>query len=361
MHRFISDVLRPRRTTRRAVALAVAGLAALTGCTAEAAPAPEARVSTLEIELPVKEAVWTRGSIYALSEESPQVAKIDPIVPPDAESPRTARTTLSAPLQDVGENLATSLEVRGAVYVPQPSLDRVAMLGLRDLRRLGTFPAGPKPSHVDVDTGSQLLLALSEDGTTVTGVWLRGLSSIPRQEVDAGPKAEVDAAKRGRPIDYHVTGPGGIAHYKGAAGGVEKKDEIDISAHRTTGDETKVTRLYVVEEGTGHLLAVGTKPAADGLVVAAEADLGEPVKHVGVDATRIYAATETKLVVLETDSYEGYVDNSFSVVDTIHFRNALDSEVLKSAPLSGLAVGDDRVYLTLEGEPYVVSIAKPGI
>ncbi len=343
------------------VALAVAGSAALAGCTAEAAPPPEARVAALRIEVPVKEPVWERGAIYALAEEAKQVVKVEPVEPTTSSAPRTARTTMSEPLTDVGENLATSLKVRGAVYVPQPSLDRVAMLGLRELRRLGTFPAGPEPSWVDVDPGSQLLLALSEDGSTVSGVWLRGLSPIPQQEVDAGPDAELDAAKRGRPVDYHVAGPEGIARYKGAAGGVEKKDEIAVSAHKSTGDETKVTRLYVVEEGTGHLLAVGTKPAADGLVVAAEADLGEPAEHVGVDATRIYAATESTLVVLETDSYEGYQDNRFSVVDTIEFRKTLDSEPLRSAPLSGLAVGDDRVYLALKGEPYLVSIAKPGI
>lgn len=343
------------------LAVGVAGLAALTGCTAEAAPPPEARVTALHVEVPVKEPVWERGSVYALAEGSPQVVKVDPVEPQQPGAPPAARTTLSEPLPDVGENIATSLKVRGAVYVPQPSLDRVAVLGLRDLRERGTFPAGPKPSWVDVDQGSQLLLALSEDGSTVSGVWLRGLSPIPSHEVDAGPEAELDAAKRGRLVDYHVAGPEGIAHYKGAAGGVEQKGEIAVGAHKSTGDETKATRLYVVEEGTRHLLAVGTKPAADGLAVAAEADLGEPVEHIGVDATRIYAATANKLVVLETDSYEGYTGQGFSIVDTIDFRTVLHREALRSAPLSGLAVGDDRVYLTLEGEPYVVSIAKPGI
>jgi hypothetical protein len=351
-----------RRSAHRAVAVAVAGLAALAGCTAEATTPPEARVTALQIEVPVKEPVWTRGAIYALSEETSQVAKIEPIEADETPAgQRIARTTLSEPLPDVGENLATSLKVRGAVYVPQPSLDRVAVLGLRDLRERGTFPAGPKPSHVSVDTGTQLLLALSEDGSTVTGVLLRGFEMLPPREVDAGPEAEVDGAKRGRLVEYHVAGPKGIAHYGGPIYSVEKKHEIGVSAHTSTGDEIKPTRLYVAEEETGHLLAVGTKPALHGMAVAAEADLGEPVEHIGVDATRIYAATENTLVVLETDSYEGYTGRSFSIVDTIDFRTALDREALRSAPLSGLAVGDDRVYLALKGEPYVVSIAKPGI
>jgi hypothetical protein len=179
--------------------------------------------------------------------------------------------------------------------------------------------------------------------------------------VQAGPEAELDGTERGRLIEYHVAGPRGIAHYKGDVGSVERKDGIALSAHRTLGDLVKPTRLYVAEEGTGRLLAVGEKPALDGLAVAAEADLGEPVEYLGVDATRIYAATRNKLVVLETDSYEGYDDNKFSIVDTIDFRRPLEGDVLQRAPLSGLAVGDDRVYLTLEGEPYVLSITKPSI
>ncbi len=347
-----------RHGARKVLVFAAVALPVLVGCAAEAAPAD--RVTALRIEAPVREPVWASGALYALAEEASRVAKIDPYEPASG-GPLAARTTLSAPLPDVGENLTTSTTVRGAVYVPQPSLDRVAVLGLRDLRRLGTFPAGPSPSYVAMDAGSQVLLALSEDGSTVTGVKLRGFTTLPPQEVQAGPKAEVDGPARGRLVEYFVAGPRGIALYEGRPGSVEKKHEIAVSAHTTADDLVKTTRIYVGVEGTDHLLAVGVKPALGGLAVAARADLGEPVEHLGVDETRIYAATKSKLVVLETNSYEGYEGNEFSIVDTIRFRRVLDSEALESASLSGLAVGDDRVYLTLEGEPYVVSIDKPEI
>ncbi|EUA34609.1 hypothetical protein I552_5398 [Mycobacterium xenopi 3993] len=32
---------------------------------------------------------------------------------------------------------------------------------------------------------------------------------------------------------------------------------------------------------------------------------------------------------------------------------------VRSAPVSGMAVGPHRVYLTLAGTPYVLSVAKP--
>ena len=326
-------------SARRAIALAAVGLPVLAGCAGERAPAaPEDRVTALRIEVPVREPVWSEGELLALSAGTGQVARIEPY-PPASGAPLAARTTLSPLLPNVGENLVTSRTVRDAVYVPQPLLDRVAVLGLPDLRPLGTFQAGPSPSFVAMDVGSQVLLALSQDGSTVTGVRVRGFTTLPPQEVRAGPEAELDGAERGRLIEYHVAGPRGIAHYKGSAGSVQKKDGIALSAHRIAGDMAKPTRLYVAEKGTGRLLAVGEKPALDGLAVAAEINLGEPVEYLGVDATRIYAATRNKLVVLETDSYEGYDDNRFGIVDTIDFRRPLEGDVLGSAPLSGLAVG----------------------
>jgi hypothetical protein len=64
--------------------------------------------------------------------------------------------------------------------------------------------------------------------------------------------------------------------------------------------------------------------------------------------------------VLKTNSFEGYPDQMFPIVTTIGFRNALRGAA-RNAALSGLAVGSDRVYLTLQGQPYVLSIAKPSI
>jgi hypothetical protein len=85
------------------------------------------------------------------------------------------------------------------------------------------------------------------------------------------------------------------------------------------------------------------------------------VRELGVDATRIYAATEHTLVVLYTNTYEGYSNNTIPVMENVDFRMALPSQVLQHVPLSGLAVGPARVYLSLQDQPYLISIAKPNL
>lgn len=352
-------VVRLRWGARRAIVLAAAGLSMLAGCSAAgASPGPAASIVELRVDAPVHEPIWSdhARAFFALTDDG-RIAKIDPSEPSGA--PPTARTTLSAPFPDVGEDLVTRI-TEPVVYLPQPKLGRVAVVSGTDLRQVGTLRAGPSPSYLALDSGSDDLLALSEDRSTVTPVDLHDDKVLPSIDVHAGPAAELDASKRGRYIDYHVAGPGGITHYKGSPGSVQNKGEIAISAEKTAGDPIKSSRFYIAEKGTDRLLAVDTKRTEDGLRLVAQANLGEPVHYLGVDQTRIYAATEHKLVVLKTNSYEGYHDQTFPIVATIDFRSALRGEA-RDAPLSGLAVGPDRVYLTLKGQPYVVSIAEPSI
>ncbi|HWR48196.1 MAG TPA: hypothetical protein VN327_11385 [Pseudonocardiaceae bacterium] len=352
-------VARPRWGARRVMALAAVGLPVLAGCSAAGSlPGPAASVVALRIDAPVHHLTWSdpARALFALTSDR-RIAKIDPSGRSGALP--TARTTLSAPFPDVGEDLVTRV-TQGAVYLPQPELGRVAIISDTDLRQIATLPAGPAPSYLTLDSGSDDLLALSADHATVTPIDLHDDTILPATDVHAGPAAELDAGKRGRRIDYYLAGPGGITHYKGSPGSVQDEGEIGISAEKTASDLVKSSRLYVAEKGTDRLLAVDTKRTEDGLELVAQANLGEPVHYLGVDETRIYAATEHKLVVLKTNSFEGYHDQVFPIVTTIGFRSALHGEA-RNAPLSGLAVGPDRVYLTLEGQPYVLSIAKPSI
>lgn len=348
--------------TSPATALATIGALLLAGCSAAGAPSrPQEPVLALRIDAPVHEPVWSdhARALVALTENDPRVAKIAPTSPPG--SPSTAQTTLSEPLRDVGENVATSPTDASVVYVPQPRLDRVAVVSADNLRRVGTLQAGPSPSYVAEDSGSRMLLALSADGSTVTAVDLHGNELASSRKVQAGPEAEVGGGKRGRRIDYHLTGPGGIAHYKGGPSSVQKKGVMALPVETSTGDLVKSSRVYVAERGTDRLYAVDSRRSLHGLEVVARTSLDAPVRHLGVDERRVYAATEDELVVLETNSFEGYGDGKFTVVDTIDVRSALPSAELRGASLSGLAVGPDRVYLSLRDQPYVVSIAKPTI
>ena len=348
---------RPRSRGWRAAALSVVGLLAIAGCSAQAGlPESLPDVRAVKLDHPVYEPTWSRsrGSLFALVHRQPRVAKVDPMARGDPEF------TMSAPLAEVGENIATSPTDQAAVFVPQPGLGRVVALDLPGLQPRDRLAVGHKPSHVGIDSGSKVLLALSEEGTEVTSVDLRENTILPTQQVPAGPLSEVEGPKRGRLIDYHVVGPKGIFHYKGAQGGVKKKAELRIPVSASATDEVKASRVYVAAKGTRKLHAVDTHRGGHGLHVVATSRLGAPVKHLASDEVRLYAVTEHRLVVLETNSFEGFRDNEFQVIERIDYRKALPTEV-KHTPLSGIAVGSERVYLTLDGEPYMVSVGKPDI
>lgn len=258
--------------TSPATALASIGALLLAGCSAAGAPSrPQEPVLALRIDAPVHEPVWSDDArtLVALTEKDPRVAKIAPTSAPGS-SP-TAPTTLSEPLRDVGENVATSPTDGNVVYVPQPRLDRVAVVSAGNLRRVGTLQAGPSPSFVAEDSGSRMLLALSADGSTVTAVDLHGNELASSRKVQAGPEAEVGGGKRGRRIDYHLSGPGGIAHYKGSPFSVQQKGEMPLRAETSAGDLVKPSRAYVAEKGTGRLFAVDAKRSLHGLEVVAQA------------------------------------------------------------------------------------------
>jgi hypothetical protein len=239
-------------------------------------------------------------------------------------------------------------------------LGRVAVVGETDLRPVSALWAGPSPSWLAVDSGADSLLALSQDHLRVTPVDLHDNSVAPSQVVQAGADAEVDGAQRGRRIDFHVTSAAGIVHYRGDPGSIHSEGQVAIRTEKAVGDLTKSSRLYVAEKGTDRLLAVDSQRSGHGLEVVAQAHVGEPVEYVGADETRVYAATEHRLVVLATNSFEGYVDQRFPIISVIDFRTAL-SGAARNAALSGLAVSPDRVYLTVQGQPYLMSVAKPSV
>ncbi|MFD0899327.1 hypothetical protein [Actinomadura sediminis] len=330
-------------------AVALTALAAITACAGGSEPGGKDEVAVLPVAAAVRDPVWSDGALFAPLEDGGRVARIDVGGRP--------RTTLSPPLE-IGENIVVDRTVRDAVYVPQPARGRILMLGRGDLRPAGAFAAGPAPSSVDIDGGSRALLALSRDGATVTAVRLRGLRTLGTVPVHAGPHAELAGPMRGRALEFDLSGPRGIAGYRGEPGSVELQDRIDVPVHSSALDQIDVARSYVAEKGTDRLLAVGERPGGEKLEVLARARLGAPAEHVGTDDARVYAATTTRLVVFETDTFTGYEDERLEPVATIGFRAGLPGS-LRTARLSGLAVGDERVYLTLSGHPHVLSIGKP--
>ncbi|HZQ32994.1 MAG TPA: hypothetical protein VFB19_14820 [Mycobacterium sp.] len=273
-----------------------------------------------------------------------------------------ADTSFSPMLADVGRNFQISPYDSGIALVPQPALNRVAEVKVSDLRPVGAFAAGPTPSYVSQDSGANYLLALSADRSTVTAVDLHRNDILGSQAIATPPpESTIEGAQRGRVVEFHVLGSGGISHYKGHTMPVEKHGELPVSVEAAVGDPTKVSRAYLAEKGTDKLVAVDSKHDRESLEVVGTASVGEPIRAVAVDDTRIYAATDSKLVVLQTNAFGGYPDARIPTLRTFDYRSELPRGPAASASVSGLAAGRHHVFLTLDGVPFVVRVAKPHV
>jgi len=274
-----------------------------------------------------------------------------------AENPDTAHTTLSGPL-DAGRNLQISQRNDRHVFVPQPRRGAVAVVDIATLQSVDHFDAGPAPDYLSEDAGMRILLALSADGSTVTPVEQYGYRALPAATIEHADS--IDGSNRGREIDYHVYGPSGIRYYKGPSSPPKERGTLAMDVAVSAGNNTKVTRTYVADHDHGVLYAVDSLRGGEGLGVAGRAQLpSSPIRYLGTDDTRIYAATDRQLVTLETASFGGYPNDTMHVIHVVDYRANLPAGQAKSAPLSGMAVGPHRVFLTLRGANYVVGVAKP--
>lgn len=267
-----------------------------------------------------------------------------------------ARTRFSAPMGS-GRNLQISRKDERVVFVPQPERGKVAEVDLESLRQVSDFDAGPAPAYLTEDAGLRMLLALSADGKAVTPVDQYGYRTLPTAITSM--KADtIDGANRGREIDYHLFGPSGIRHFQGTSSPAAERGSLDLDVAVSAGDGTAVTRSYVAGRDDATLRAVDSRRGGKGLEVLASTRLPSPIRELGTDDTRIYAATDRELVTLETASFTGFPDGHIHVLRTIDYRSGLPPAA-GAAQLSGMAVGPRRVYLTFAHVPYVVSVAKP--
>lgn len=338
-----------RRLVPALAAVLVGGL--LAGCSGDSTAS---RMHVLRIGVPVHELVWDdqAGVFVGLTQDDRHLVRLDP----------SGHMKLSAALSDVGENVAVSPDGSKA-YLPQPALNRVATFAVSDLRQTGTLRVGTQPSLVDVADHADALLALSANGTTVSGVDLSDHTGIPSTTVDAGPHAELDAGVRDRRVGFHVIGSHDVALYQSgtfSAQRPERKGTVPVVGGPSAGDFVKDTQAYIAVRGTGRIVVVDETRTLDGLHIVARADVGEPVREIGVDDNRVYAATDNKLVIFETNNFVGFANGKLPVLRTIHYRHALPAKV-RSAPLAGLVVGDTGAYLEFEHQPYLLRVEAPSV
>lgn len=112
-------------------------------------------------------------------------------------------------------------------------------------------------------------------------------------------------------------------------------------------------RAYVGEGDSNRVVAVEGDPQGilEGkLEEVAEQDLEEKAEHLDAEDLRVIAATQNKLVEMKREG--------LAILETVDFRSFLQQQGLGDARISGMAVTGNRVHLTLEGEPYLLSIKK---
>lgn len=326
--------------------LALLMLAALpAGC---AAAGSGQKAGLLRVDIPLREPLWVpeKEVVLALSEDRRQVVRVDV----GEAKPGTRAPVRSEEIADAGENLALSHEEPELAYLPRPESGRISALDIETLRVVGGYGVGDSPSHITLDAQSEILFALSEDGSTVSGVELETSGEIPAVNVEGGPETLVEAPEKGLDPAFWTAGPDGVAFY--GSDPPERLVSRQIEATDIAVDLTSSQRAYVARAGRVVALEGDPEHFLKGkLEIVATRSLGEKVEHVASDELHVFAASSGKLVAMRRETLES--------VETVEFGPLFEREGISPRGVSGITVGTQDVYLALEGEPYVLSVRKP--
>lgn len=165
-------------------------------------------------------------------------------------------------------------------------------------------------------------------------------------EVGASEEALIEASGED---GFWLAGSDGVTLYEGTP--PEFLGDLSLEAGALAADAADPQRAYDVGDSeSGRVLAV--EPSGDGeLQITAETGLDAPAEYLATDEGRLYIVTRDELVVLDSETLDP--------VETVELGPLLAQEDLQEARPSGLAVGAEDVYVTLEGEPYVLLVEKP--
>jgi hypothetical protein len=319
-------------------------LALVVGGCASAGAGQQARL--LRVDDPLEEPVWVpNDALIALSEDGRRVERVDPGA---SESDRV----LSVGLEDAGENLALNPREPGMAYIARPDSGRITALDTDTLRVVRGYHTGGEPSYVTVNAQPKLLFALSEDGTEVLGVDLTTSQEFPTTRVDGDPQTLAEAPEKGFDPALWIVGSQGTTYYGGDP--LESMAESPEEAEEIAVDTESAQRIYLAEGSTLTALEGDPQGMLRGdLEEMASHDLGEKIEAVTSDSLYVYAATLDKLVIMRRETLE--------TVETVDLASKYEQEGLDPTGISGITTGESSggVYLTLEGEPYVMSIGKP--
>jgi hypothetical protein len=328
-------------------ALLVALFALVVGGCASAGAGQQARL--LRVDDPLKEPAWvsSKNVLIAPSEDERRMERVDLDASENGKVP-----VRSVRLEDLGENVALNPREPGLAYIARPDSGRITALDTDTLRVVRGYDTGGEPSYVTVDAQPEILFALSEEGTEVIGVDLATSRELPGIHVHGDRKTLVEAPEKGFDPALWVAGPDGTTYYGGdplenMAGNPEGTEEIAV-------DTESAQRVYVAEGSRLTALEGDPQQQLRGeLEEMVSRDLGGKVEAVTSDALYVYAATKDRLVVMLRETLE--------TVETVDLGGKFEQKNLHPTGISGISTGESAggVYLTLEGEPYVMIIGKP--
>lgn len=326
----------------RAVAAIAVALALLAGCSSAGS---QAKMQLMEVDVALREPSWVpeKKVVLAVSEDRQSVVRVAVGEATVSEAPVRSKR-----IEDAGENLALSPEEPEVAYLGRPKAGEVSALDTDTLRLVDSYEVGDSPSYVTLDVQSQVLFALSEDGSRVSAAEIEAPDGVPPVEVGGGPETLIEAPEKGLEPAFWTAGPGGVAYYHGDP--PERLVGRPMEAADIAVDLTSAQRAYVAEGERVVALEGDPQDYLEGdLVVTATRSLGEKVEHVASDELFVFAATKDRLIVMRRETLE--------IVEAVKFGPSLEG--IEPEGVSGITVGTEDVYLTFEGVPYILSVEKP--
>ncbi len=331
------------RRVRTVAALAV-GLALLSGC---ASASSEGKLELLRVNVPLREPAWVpeEDALLALGEGRRRLVRVDV-----GEASGSRAPVRSEEFEDLGRNVVVGIEDPERAYLPRPESGEISVVDTDSLRVLGGYEVPISPAYVTLDVQSEILFALSEGGSEVSGVGLEAPDEVPAVEVEGGTQTLVEAPEKGLDPAFWTAGPGGVAFYGGDP--PERKVGERLEAEDIAVDTTSAQRAYVAEGERVVALEGDPQRFLEGdMEVTATRSLDERVERVASDELHVFAATRERLVAMRREGLK--------LAEAVDFGRLLEREGADPEGISGITVGEEDVYLTLEEEPYVLSIKKP--
>jgi hypothetical protein len=320
------------------------------GCASAGAGQQQARL--LRVDDPLKEPAWvpSKNVLIAPSEDGRRVERVDLDASENGKVP-----VRSVGLEDLGENVALNPREPGLAYIARPDSGRISALDTDTLRVVRGYDTGGTPSYVTVNAQPELLFALSEDGSEVLGVDLATSGEIPAVLVDGDSQTLAQSPEKGFDPALWIAGSQGTTYYGGDP--LKSMARSPKDAEDVVVDAESAQRIYLAEGS--RLTALEGDPQGQlrgDLEEMASRDLDGKIEAVTSDAIYVYAATQDRLVVMRRETLE-----TVETVEAVDLGDVSGRDALPPTGISGITTGEsaDGVYLTLEGEPYVLSIRKP--